>query len=66
MKVKRIIQEIIMALLLSIQYRRKKRCTSCQDHEEMKRLKAKVKRTTTKNKTNRKKQRRSNCWLRGC
>ena len=28
----------IMVLLLSIQYRHKKRCTNCQDHEEMKRL----------------------------
>ena len=41
----------IMVLLFSIQYKHKKRCTSCQDHEEMKRLfKAKTKRTTTKNK----------------
>ena len=28
----------IMVQLLSIQYRHKKRCTNCQDHEEMKRL----------------------------
>ena len=48
MKVKGIIQERIMALLLSIQYRHKKRCTSCQDHEEMKRPKAKVKKNNYK------------------
>ena len=65
MKVKRIIQERIMALLLAISYRSKKPCTSCQNHEEIKHLKAKVKRTTTKNKTNLMKQRRSKCWLRG-
>ena len=28
----------IMVQLLSIQYRHKKRCTNCQDHEEMKPL----------------------------
>ena len=37
-KVKRIIPEKITQLVLAIQYRHKKRCTNCQDHEEMKPL----------------------------
>ena len=38
-KVKQIIQEKTMVLLwLAIEYRHKKRCTNCQDHNEMKRL----------------------------
>ena len=35
---KRIIPEKITQLVLAIQYRHKKRCTNCQDHEEMKPL----------------------------
>ena len=37
-KVKQIIPEKITQLVFAIQYRRKKRCTNCQDHEEMKPL----------------------------
>ena len=37
-KVKRIIPGKITQLVLAIQYRHKKRCTNCQDHEEMKPL----------------------------
>ena len=37
-KVKRIIPEKITQLVLAVQYRHKKRCTNCQDHEEMKPL----------------------------
>ena len=37
-KVKRIIPEKITQLVLAIQYRHKKRCTNCQNHEEMKPL----------------------------
>ena len=38
MKVKRIIPEKITQPVLASQYRHKKRCTNCQDHEEMKPL----------------------------
>ena len=37
-KVKRIIPEKITQLVLAVQYRHKKRCTNCQDHEEIKPL----------------------------
>ena len=37
-KVKRIIPQKITQLVLAVQYRHKKRCTNCQDHEEMKPL----------------------------
>ena len=54
-KVEPIIPEKITQLVLAIQYRYKKRCTNCQDHEEMKPLlKQKLKRPTTKYKTKRK------------
>ena len=43
-RLKRIIQEKIIILLLEIQYRNKKRCTNCQGHKEIKRfLKQKLK-----------------------
>ena len=37
-KVKRIIPKKITQLVLAVQYRHKKRCTNCQDHEEIKPL----------------------------
>ena len=37
-KVKRIIPQKITQLVLAVQYRHKKRCTNCQDHEEIKPL----------------------------
>ena len=58
--VKRIIPEIITQIVLAVQCRHKKRCTNCQDHEEMKPLlKQKLKeqpqrtRQTEKNKESR-------------
>ena len=59
-KVKQIIREKIIILLLAIQYRHKKQCTNCQEHEEMKcllkqKLKEQLQRTsqTTRHKGSR-------------
>ena len=52
--------------VLAIQCRHKKQCTNCQGHEEMKLLlKQKLKEQLQRTRQNRKKQRKSNSWLRG-
>ena len=56
----------ITQLVLAVQYRHKKQCTNCQDHEKMESLsKKKLKEQLQRKRQTERNNKKSNSWLRG-